>query len=65
MDFFIRKQISAMLLFCALLFSVSMAAMEQNKENFSLDLRNVTIKEVFKCIEQKSEYVFLYSTKED
>lgn len=62
MDFFIRKQISAMLLFCALLFPVSMAAMGQNNGNFSLDLHNVTIKEVFKYIENRSEYVFLYSS---
>lgn len=62
MDFFRRKQISAMLLFCALLFPVSMIAMEQDNGNFSFELRNVTIKEVFKYIEKKSEYVFLYST---
>lgn len=51
-----------MLLFCALLFPVSMIAMEQDNGNFSFELRNVTIKEVFKYIEKKSEYVFLYST---
>lgn len=62
MDYFKRKQISAMLLFFALLFPISMVAMEQNQKVFSFKLQNVTVKEIFSYIEKNSEYIFLYST---
>ena len=62
MDYFRRKQISAMLLFFALLLPISMVAMEQNNGVFSFKLQDVTVKDIFKYIEKNSEYIFLYST---
>ena len=62
MDYFRRKQITAMLLFFALLLPISMVAMEQNNGVFSFKLQDVTVKDIFKYIEKNSEYIFLYST---
>ena len=55
MDYFRRKQISAMLLFFALLLPISMVAMEQNNGVFSFKLQDVTVKDIFKYIEKNSE----------
>ena len=57
MDYFRRKQISAMLLFFALLLPISMVAMEQNNGVFSFKLQDVTVKDIFKYIEKNSEYM--------
>lgn len=63
MDFFVRKQlISAMLVFFALLFPLALPAAEQYNKNFSFELRDVTVKDVFRYIEKNSEYVFLYAS---
>ena len=50
MDYFRRKQISAMLLFFALLLPISMVAMEQNNGVFSFKLQDVTVKDIFKTV---------------
>lgn len=63
MDFFVRKQfISAMLVFFALLFPLALPAVEQYNKAFSFELREVTLKDLFRYIEQNSEYVFLYAS---
>ena len=63
MDFFVRKQlISAMLVFFALLFPLALPAAEQYNKNFSFELRDVTVKDVFRYIEKNSDYVFLYAS---
>lgn len=66
MDFFVRKQlISAMLVFFALLFPLALPAAEQYNKNFSFELRDVTVKDVFRYIEKNSEYVFLYASNKN
>lgn len=66
MDFFVRKQlISAMLVFFALLFPLALPAAEQYNKNFSFELRDVTVKDIFRYIEQNSEYVFLYASNKN
>ena len=66
MDFFVRKQlISAMLVFFALLFPLVLPAAEQYNKNFSFELRDVTVKDVFRYIEKNSEYVFLYASNKN
>lgn len=61
MKFFTEKQlISAMLAFLALLFPLALPAAEQYNKDFSFELRDVTLKDVFHYIENNSEYVFLY-----
>ena len=63
MDFFVRKQfISAMLVFFALLFPLALPAVEQYNKAFSFELREVTLKDLFRYIEKNSEYVFLYAS---
>lgn len=63
MDFFVRKQlISAMLVFFALLFPLALPAAEQYNKEFSFELRDVTVKDVFRYIEKNSDYVFLYAS---
>ena len=66
MDFFVRKQlISAMLVFFALLFPLALPAAEQYNKNFSFELCDVTVKDVFHYIEKNSEYVFLYASNKN
>lgn len=66
MDFSVRKQlISAMLVFFALLFPLALPAAEQYNKNFSFELRDVTVKDIFRYIEQNSEYVFLYASNKN
>lgn len=66
MDFFVRKQlISAMLVFFALLFPLALPAVEQYNKSFSFELRDVTVKDVFRYIEKNSEYVFLYASNKN
>ena len=66
MDFSVRKQlISAMLVFFALLFPLALPAAEQYNKNFSFELRDVTVKDVFRYIEKNSEYVFLYASNKN
>lgn len=63
MDFFVRKQfISAMLVFFALLFPLALPAVEQYNKAFSFELREVTLKDLFRYIEKNSDYVFLYAS---
>lgn len=63
MDFFVRKQfISAMLVFFALLFPLALPAVEQYNRTFSFELREVTLKDLFRYIEKNSDYVFLYAS---
>ena len=66
MDFFVRKQlISAMLVFFALLSPLALPAAEQYNKEFSFELRNVTVRDVFRYIEKNSEYVFLYASNKN
>lgn len=51
-----------MLVFFALLFPFALSATEQYNKEFSFELRNVTVKDVFRYIEKNSEYVFLYAS---
>ena len=51
-----------MLAFLALLFPLALSATEQYNKDFSFELRDVTVKDVFRYIEKNSEYVFLYSS---
>lgn len=59
MDYFRRKQISAMLLFFALLLPISMVAMEQNNGVFSFKLQDVTVKDIF-SISRKTVNISFY-----
>ena len=54
-----------MLVFFALLFPLALPAAEQYNKNFSFELRDVTVKDVFRYIEQNSEYVFLYASNKN
>ncbi len=54
---FLIMKISTFLLFVTFL---NVAASTLSQENISLDLQNVTIKQVFTEIEQKSDFKFLY-----
>lgn len=51
-----------MLVFFALLFPLALPAAEQYSKDFSFELRDVTVKDVFRYIEKNSEYVFLYAS---
>ena len=51
-----------MLVFFALLFPLVLPAAEQYNKDFSFELRDVTVKDVFRYIEKNSEYVFLYAS---
>ena len=51
-----------MLVFFALLFPLALPAAEQYNKNFSFELRDVTVKDVFRYIEKNSDYVFLYAS---
>ncbi len=66
MDFLQKKQIiSVMFLFWALLFPFALPAAEQYNKNFSFELHDTTVKDVFLFIKQSSDYVFLYSSNKD
>lgn len=54
-----------MLVFFALLFPLALPAAEQYNKNFSFELRDVTVKDIFRYIEQNSEYVFLYASNKN
>lgn len=54
-----------MLVFFALLFPLVLPAAEQYNKNFSFELRDVTVKDVFRYIEKNSEYVFLYASNKN
>lgn len=54
-----------MLVFFALLFPLALPAAEQYNKNFSFELRDVTVKDVFRYIEKNSEYVFLYASNKN
>lgn len=54
-----------MLVFFALLFPLALPAAEQYNKNFSFELRDVTVKDVFHYIEKNSEYVFLYASNKN
>lgn len=51
-----------MLVFFALLFPLALPAAEQYNKEFSFELRDVTVKDVFRYIEKNSDYVFLYAS---
>lgn len=51
-----------MLVFFALLFPLALPAVEQYNKAFSFELREVTLKDLFRYIEKNSEYVFLYAS---
>ena len=51
-----------MLVFFALLFPLALPAVELYNKDFSFELRDVTVKDVFRYIEKNSEYVFLYAS---
>ena len=53
------------LVFFALLFPLALPAAEQYNKNFSFELRDVTVKDVFRYIEKNSEYVFLYASNKN
>lgn len=62
MNFFVRKQhLSAMLVFFSLQFPLNLPASEQYNKEFSFEMSDVTVKDVFSYIENNSEYVFLYA----
>lgn len=54
-----------MLVFFALLFPLALPAAEQYNKEFSFELRDVTVKDVFRYIEKNSEYVFLYASNKN
>ena len=54
-----------MLVFFALLFPLALPAAEQYNKNFSFELRDVTVKDIFRYIEQNSEYVFRYASNKN
>ena len=54
-----------MLVFFALLFPLVLPAAEQYNKDFSFELRDVTVKDVFRYIEKNSEYVFLYASNKN
>jgi len=54
-----------MLVFFALLFPLALPAAEQYNKNFSFELRDVTVKDIFRYIEKNSEYVFLYASNKN
>ena len=51
-----------MLVFFALLFPLALPAVEQYNKAFSFELREVTLKDLFRYIEKNSDYVFLYAS---
>lgn len=66
MNLFYRKQsVIAMLTFFTLFCPGTSFAEAQSNQEFSFQLQNVTVKDVFNYIENNSDYVFLYSSDKE